>query len=197
MTFDLDLTKRIADMESRVGRLETLDSGGSGGTGGFISETILDDSVTSEVSIVSIPQTFQHLILMISARAVGVTDSPMYLQVNGDTGNNYVWGYRIDLAYLPSVGAQDHIDIGDLPGCLEKSDLFCSWEGFIAHYHDATKQTPITWHSGGLWATTWSDFKGSGVWENNAGITSLRIYLPGNTFAIHSKFVLYGQGEAA
>ncbi len=197
MTVEIDWINQLDKIAKRVARLETLEGGEGGGSGGFIREIILDDSVTSEVNIGSIPQSFQHLILMISARAVGVTDSPMYLQFNGDEAANYIWGYRIDATYLPSVGAQNYIDIGDLPGCLEKSDLFCSWEGFIAHYHSTIKKTPITWHSGGLWATGWSDFKGSGAWDNNAGISSIRVYLPGNTFAIHSKFVLYGQGEAA
>lgn len=202
MTFDLDLTGRIADMERRVGRLETLESGLSGGTGGFIEEFILDDNVTTEVIFNFIPQNFQHLILMISARAVGVDDSPLYLQVNGDTGNNYIWGYRIQATHFNNTNyggnpPTDHMDIGDIPGCTAKSDLFSSWIGFIAHYHSTIKKTPLTWHSGGLWIGTWSDFKGSGIWNNNDGIDELRIYAAGNAFAQHSKFALYGQGVAA
>ena len=64
-----DLARRIADHETRVKRLETLEFSTVGFGCFTLIEDILLDAVTSPVTFAAIPQTYRHLMLVLNFKS--------------------------------------------------------------------------------------------------------------------------------
>lgn len=215
MSTELEVVQRITDMQKRVDRLETLEDSGILGGGGFtlLNEHIvtLADTVT-EIIFTDIPQGFQHLCFVVSARLTrtpaGGARTGMRWQFNGDTGNNYRYFYRTN-AFVATVLADTEIIAGFLTlpfsGAVPESNLqFSTLFGWLNHYHDATKKKSFTWHCGSRHAADgelpghWLDSKGSGIWIDTDAIESVRIFFTFGVsfFKIGSKISMFGVGEA-
>lgn len=198
---------KIDNHEKRIARLETLEQTPGGGGFTLIEEIIVTDNVTNSITFAAIPQDYQHLCILMSARHYTTPGSgcgdTIALQMNGATGAVYDWARRQG-AVFSSANSANHIRICFLTthytGVPDNARAFNTFVGWISDYHHANKQTAITWHSG-AWCSTsdevpggWIDDKGSGQWKNLAAITSLRFFTTyaGASFKIDSKFCLYG-----
>lgn len=216
MTFPIQATQRLTDLQKRVDRLETLEAA-AGGVGGFtLIETIRKTGDATEFLFEDIPQTYQHLFWDYSLRGhwVGGSGSGsfvnVYLQMNGDTGNNYA--YRINWGGF----TQANVNISVIPigllyvpgsGIPTYDETYANEVGWINHYQSAVKKTSITFHGGTMVGTSGevprsiSTWKGSGVWDSLSPITELRfssvVGVASIFFLVGSRISLYGVGQAS
>lgn len=214
--FELGAVSRLTDLDRRVSRLETLETP-PGGVGGFtLIEEIRLTANAQEFKFENIPQTYQHLYWDASLRATMVPATSntgweiIYLQMNGDTGANYAWG-EITVAFPAQAVNDTKIQVGRVivpyTGTPTYDDAYTSQTGWMHHYHSTVKKTPVTWILGTMSATvaevgrSLAPWKGSGVWDNTAGITELRFHgftavSPNLWFRPSSRISLYGVGQA-
>lgn len=221
LPYQMSLSRNIRDLDDRVTRLETLESAGARGGGGFelIEEIVLDNNVTSLVQFADIPQTYQHLWLLISAR---VYDSdvlaPLWMTFNGDTGAlKYEWMYRYLAVIIADFAYDNHLEVGRITGQPNGEtslvDSFTTITLCFPHYHISSPSDPggkwktVSYHGGGYAdsdedeeAAFWMDFKGSGIYRDTDAVVSIE-FRPANgvfyNFESGSKFSLYGTGRAS
>lgn len=161
----------------------------------LISTSLISTS-TGLVEWTSIPQTYKHLQIRYTARDTGAfTTRGMFLEVNGNTttGSNsqhylksngsslsasYNTNYaRFDWAELPAANSAAYyygvgvVDIMDYAS-TSKVKTFKTIHG----YHNGSTNEVSLW---------------SGMWNNTAAITWLRMYT-NNSFAAGSRLSLYG-----
>jgi hypothetical protein len=150
-------------------------------------------TTVGDVQFNSIPQTFQDLKLIISARTQANQDddgiyvkfnsaaTPYYSQVMFDNGSN-VFGFRLTTAYAGVVSAN-----------TTTAGVFSNSEVYISDYTNPSKHKSA--------ATLTTNEKNDSnirhdqaqiVWQNNAPITSLFIESAAASILAGSTFYLYG-----
>jgi hypothetical protein len=147
----------------------------------------------------AIPAGFNRIKVYWRVRASdGVPAEPLYLQVNGDTGNDYLWevnqANNATVAGTTSGAATGHIQIGTIPAASATALYFGSGEFTLDGASDTTNYKTIT-GSGSAYASTTNMWAGvyGGQWLSAAAVTSLLLF-PGNSsnFVVGSSASAYG-----
>jgi hypothetical protein len=151
----------------------------------------------ADVTFTSIASTWQHLQIRGIARdtqaATGLAG--LLLQFNSDTGSNYARHNLIGNGSAASASATSSttfIVIGQNPKNNETAGRFGAFVCDILDYKDTNKYKTVRSLLG-------SDLNGSGevrlssgLWQNTAAVTSIKIYSENENLAQHSSFALYG-----
>lgn len=159
--------------------------------------TVTSTGSTGSVTFSSIPSTYQHLQIRITARCgrAASTDQ-LKLQFNSDTGANYVrhllFGNGTS-ALASGSTAQNQIALLQFPASTEAANIFGTAIIDIHDYAITTKNTTVRFMNGmDNNSTAGRIYMGSGLWLNTAAVTSITIdplnvanYAGGSTFALY------------
>lgn len=163
----------------------------------LISRTTLSGTAAS-VTFNSIPQTYQTLKLVVSARSdLAAVGDNIYLQFNADTGANYSFR-RLEGngATASSSGAASNAKYfigGYITGANATASTFGSVEVTIPNYSASTNKAGSADAANENNATTANMNMNALLWSNTSAISSLVIKLyDGTNFAANSTFSLYG-----
>lgn len=179
-----------------LGGLRTF--GAAGAVGAFESIATYTGTATSIVTFSSIPGTFDHLHLRITARGGG-TGSTIYSNVraNGDSNGNYTYHYFEDTGV-------DSISSGSVTSSTAMYSAYIAGGGSSANYHSidlidildyANVNKYKTFHYSGV-PYDGSDGRAAvmtGAWMNKtSAITSISIESSAGNWTANSHFALYG-----
>jgi len=158
-------------------------------------------SSANTVSFTSIPQTFKHLQIRVFGRSQGGGNATFNLQINGDGGANYGYGFHYLLGDGSSASSgttgsasQASIQFPNIASSSETSGVFGNVVIDFLDYTNTSKNK-VTRAIGGY------DNNGSGkvqitsgLWLSTAAITSLSFAssVSPYTFAAGSRADLYG-----
>jgi hypothetical protein len=158
-------------------------------------ETVLA-SAQSPVFFTSIPQTYRHLQLVVSARlTASISDAPVWIQLNYDTGSNYcfqsltVVGSSVSGA---TSGATTRIGIGRAAGATSLPYYRGVMTATLFHYTQAAVKLVESTNTLATAATSMSSGQYYGLWANTSAITSITIFPDSAQFLADSMFTLYG-----
>jgi|GEM_PF-5037766 len=221
LDLDISFAGRIDAIDKRVKRLETLEfaSVAVGGAGGLTEiETITIEVPASSFVFDDIPQTFLHLLLIISARSHSMTmQGPMRMIFNEDDTANYWYDKHwfggdtgacahTCIALFGAAEFANYIGIGDVPGLSFGgagvwANLFNSQTLWIPDYRCHYKTKSCHWDNEYVMADgeemNPAKFRqvGGGFWHDTDTIVEIEISAGGAaTFAKNSKISLYGIG---
>ena len=200
-----------------VSSLAAISARGYGGIGGTksdlgsgyysIASGIVDSSGSTSIVFSSIPQTYKHLQIRISARSnYDYTVDDSYLQFNGDTGSNYgTHNYFGEAPLTETVNAgqntaTDKINWGQAGGI--GTNTVGQW-GLavidILDYTSTSKKKSIRATSGMSTSTTATGGLGgrvgnsTGLWNNTNAINQITLLsVSARPFNQYSVFSLYG-----
>jgi len=180
-------------------RLTIYGRGGPAGAGGggddfkLLSEVILAATATT-VSFTGINQGYRDLTLVSSECATVLTDAPLFLNFNGDTGNNYNWSIWSAFERTQTLNT-GHGGWGNNEGFDTAGQ---EWPSEATIYQYAATDRHKHWkgeadlYGGGNFTPRFY----RGFWNNNAAINQIDLTISGGlTFSIGSKFQLYGRGK--
>jgi hypothetical protein len=167
----------------------------AGGDTSFESiASVLTSSTTSEINFSSIAGTYAHL--QIRMYNMGSDQANVFMQVNGDTGNNYYWhevygdGSAITNGW--SSGAVNHIKTS----YHHNTGTSQSGQGVVTilDYANTSKKKTVNAFSGSQANTTTTGYvlHRSGHWTGTAAISSLRCFTQAGTFKVGTRISLYG-----
>lgn len=158
-------------------------------------------NVGGQLDIPSIPQTFKHLQLRISARnANAANTNQLFMQLNGDTTNSYDGHFMSANGSSTSVGRQTFYNcIFTLPVMPANNELTNAFGAAVIDFHDytSTSKFKVVTSYGGF--DNNNNISGnatvgfySGLWTKTEAINRILINPAGNFFSGGSKFDLYG-----
>lgn len=162
----------------------------------LIYKTVL--AATTASIPVTIPAAgFSTLRVVWSASCNDATSaSYLTLQLNGDTGTNYLYEYNQINTATPgggnSGGVTDRIRVGTMPASAATSGYFGSGEFVIAAASGSTYKA-VNGRSTSVTSTT-AGFSGTygGLWLNTAAITSLTLLSPSGSLLAGTSISVYG-----
>lgn len=153
-----------------------------------------------------IPQTFRHLKILVRGRCMDVSavSNQVFLQFNGDTGNNYnnnlaqisaVGGGYLYLTDIGVAAVMTGVPLPSNAAAVSPSDVGVG-EITILDYAGATRKSVIShgWH----FTTTFPcQLLSGGEWTGTSPITSIKLYADSDfdahpEFEAGSVFTLYG-----
>ena len=156
-------------------------------------------ATTSSVTFSSIPSTYQHLQLRITARMNTGTWAGLNVNINSDTGTNYS---KHKLARNGSsvmsqgVSPDTTFDFATpMPGASSASGMYGAYVLDISDYAKTTKNKTLKMLSGNTDITNANAIVSlaSSVWLSTAAINSVTFTVAGSNFFIAgSRFSLYG-----
>lgn len=151
------------------------------------------NSSTSAYTFSSIPQTYNDLALLVSARNQNANYGGYQVRVNGSTSNQ---GYQFFRGYSNTKQANyrtDMIDVANLPISNTSNGVFSADAFYFPNYTSTTMSKNFTANSGNLYNTTDFSLRLSGATEwATTNITSIVVTLDVDTFVQGSTFRLYG-----
>jgi hypothetical protein len=169
------------------------------------SYTWQTNATGGQLVISNIPQTYTHLQLRVFGRTQNAANQfKMFLQFNGDTGNNYD-GHEIVGNGASIINARQGFfncifTLPALPAANEISNLFGVAIIDILDYRNTSKNTTVRTLGGfannnGISNNT-SIQQGSGLWRNTAAINSITVNPGGQFLADGTNIVLYGMSTS-
>jgi hypothetical protein len=161
--------------------------------------TVTVSTAQSTISFTSIPATYSHLQLRVSARSTYAdTESFFKVNLNGDTGSNYpnhfLTGDGTNIGgYGYSTSQYAYMFLSSYPAANATSSIFGSAIIDILDYKNTNKNKTVRSFGGFDRNSAGIVRLNSSVWLSANAITSISItdYRTGN-FAQHSSFALYG-----
>ena len=165
-----------------------------------IGHTELGASATS-VSFTSIPASYDHLVLLSSARSdVSSYTSFMNFQVNGDTGSNYSrTALNANTSTINSVAGTGGTvwTYNYIAAASALADTFGTCETWFMNYSNTTNYTQIMTRSvlanNSSSASQWGVRFEGGLWINTAAVNRVdALQSGGDDFVQYSSFTLYG-----
>lgn len=178
-----------------LGIFATAGAGGAAGPAYELISTQILGSSTSTITFSSIPQTYKHLQLRTSAKAVGYNG---YGQVrfNGDTSTNYRYHALSGNGSGVSSFTASTTTFISIPDWVWRTpSSFNASVIDIIDYASSSKNTTIKVLNG---RNSFDDGNptvalSSGFWNNTAAVSSMTIFLEGSgSFDVASRFSLYG-----
>lgn len=167
----------------------------------LISSYTVGSSGVSTIDFLNIPQTYTDLFIKVSARSTGTGgsgfDDYLNIRFNGDTGNNYGDKWIQSYAATPASGgnsSRNKVLAGLGNGSSSTSSTFASNDIYIPNYSSGFSYKSIS-IDGALENNNTSDYvirSIASIWNNTSPITSVKLFLDGNTFAQYSSAQLYG-----
>lgn len=150
-------------------------------------------TTTASVTFSSIPATYTHLQVRITALGDTATGYDVTMRFNSDTASNYNW-HRL---YGTGSSALAQGSLTSVTSMYVAADAVRTTYPFVSvidilDYADTNKYTTIRNLNGfdqnGAGAVTlWS-----GLWRNTAAVNSIAITVAANNLAQYSHFALYG-----
>jgi hypothetical protein len=178
----------------------TVLTNAAGGAGSFsLIQTQALAADAGSVTFSAIPGTYEHLMILWTARGTDAGNPDVYLQFNGDTGANYDRELLVGVSAAPASGAtvgQTALQaIGTMPGSTADAGRAAGGTIRIASYARTT-----------FWKTAVGDFSdiratsagnqlagmAGGIWRSTAAITSVTLLPSAGNFLAGSVFSLYG-----
>lgn len=149
-------------------------------------------SNTSSVSLSSIPNTYDNLVIVCMLKATSTI--PYYFRWNNDTGNNYVnsWWYRWN-ASIDAEGyfTQNYHRLGY--NTVGQSTEFSPVTIYINGYADTSFYKSVRTFSGAPYAVNESVQMGAHEWQSTSAINRLTLLgNPGDLIAAGSSIDIYG-----
>lgn len=167
----------------------------------LISSSVLT-SATANLTFSSIPATYTDLVLRMSLKSsAAATAGSMYLTFNGTAAAYSFTKGTSDGTTLTAALANSGTAIfwtNSVEGTdAAVTNTFSSNEIYISSYASTTVGKVLTGFSAQENNAT-AAYLGisTGMWENNAAITSITLNTNGNNWAIDSSFYLYGISNA-
>lgn len=161
----------------------------------LISRTTLTTTAAS-VTFNSIPQTYQTLKLVVSARGSTTIDDTLIMRINNDSGSNYSRRAVYGIGSSALSYGQDPSTIGTAGAVVLDSytaSTFSSTDIALPNYSSTTVYKPISVDSvTENNATTAYQYLWAGLWKSNSAITSLVLLPTTGTLSSGSTFSLYG-----
>lgn len=165
----------------------------------LIAESVLG-SDTSTITFDNIPDTYNDLILLISARGTGATSSrTLQLNFNNNTNANTYSGVALaatgsSISTATQLGT--FMSLGAIPAASMTANTFGNTEIYIPNYKSGTVNKQVnakivapTVHSSTALFTRLI----SGLFNNTTAITRIDLALSGSaSFVTNSSFSLYG-----
>ena len=172
----------------------------AGGDFESIATMTVGSGGAASMEFTSIPGTYRHLQVRILARddRTGTNLNSLYVQVNGDTGSNYVDHYIIADGSSVTAGAGGSPPNTEVRLALSTTvDAAASIFGAnvvdILDYSSTTKNTTVRNLYGADLNGSGTIRLRSGLWMSTAAVTSLKFYPTASaSFAQHSTAALYG-----
>ena len=159
-----------------------------------IATTYLEaDAATVEFTSLG---SYEHLQLRFDSRSGG-TDTNVLMQLNADTGPNY--SSHFISATASTTGGWAYTGLTGMYLLNHHyEDPVAFYSAFIVDildYRNGNKNTTIQFLNNdraGITASTAALWSGSGLWDNTAAVTSLKVLSGSGGFARGSEFTLYG-----
>ncbi len=163
--------------------------------------TVMLGSISASVTFSGIPQSYKHLQLRVTSRLSGsATFGVVQAQFNSDIGSNYSIHRLLNIGNQPSSAAS----AGNLSQTSVRAAYVTSADhtgsAFGAGYMDildysSTIKNKVTRSLSGFYSASVS-YQGlsldSGAWLNTAAISSITLTPTAASFAVGSRFSLYG-----
>lgn len=152
----------------------------------------------SDITFSSIPQTYTHLQLRLMARSTGTGGGSVdtLYQLNGDTTAS---NYRTHLIYGDGTSAAgvDNTNVAYITDIANASTTTGIFGVAVVDFLDYTNTNKykVSRSIGGFDANNSAAnylLSISSLWLNTAAITSIKLYINGNSFAQYSHAALYG-----
>lgn len=167
--------------------------GGGGATSMELIETVSLSGSSASVTFSSIPSTYTHLQVRITARTDNTSTRYFWMRLNGDTGSNYAYHS------LVGTGSVVTADVGTstarmFASELQNNTISSAYTGLIvdiADYANTNKNKTVR----KLWGLPGSVNRvalSSGVWLSTSAVTSITFLTNFDNFASGSRFSLYG-----
>ena len=152
-----------------------------------IATSTVGSGGASYIEFTSIPSGFEHLQIRAIILPNTTSGNTNYLQLNGDTGNNYAWHLLRNAASLASTSGPEGAAISMYGGTNVAGPVIFD----ILDYKNTNKYKTVR-GIGGLDDNTngFINFT-SGLWQNTNAVTSIKIYNAAD-FKQYSHFALYG-----
>lgn len=147
----------------------------------------------------TIPQTFDDLVVVVSARASTSGYPAMLLRFNADSGSNY--SYRIlegsgASASSSSSASATSVIAANLGGSGTTADTFGNVEIYIPNYASGDNKSVSTTSVLENNATTAYINAIAGLWSDTTAIDEIELFPSSNNFVTGSSFFLYGIKKA-
>ena len=160
-------------------------------------QTLGADATT--ITFASIPQTFDDLVIVLSARASVSGWPAMLMRFNTDTGSNY--SYRIiegSGASASSFGGTSTTSIiaANLGGAGNTANTFGNVEIYVPNYRSNAFKSVSSSSVTETNATTAYIDAIAGLWSSTAAITQIDVLPSTGYFVTNSSFFLYGITKA-
>ncbi len=178
---------------------------GSAGAPGTSYSTLIQSivlaSAQATIDFTSIPATYSHLLLVAKLRSTSaVTNGPVRLRFNADTGNNYDWWYTegvIGLTYaVTGTLGTGYISLSRAPGNNAGANEAMNLELTIPDYSRTTWNKGFQWRASsvtGTGAAAQFSMTGNGHWRNTAVINQITLSdAVGGNLQTGSRADLYG-----
>jgi hypothetical protein len=171
-------------------------------------ETLIADTTLAaaagSVVFSSIPQTYRHLRLVLTARGdlTGTGPQRVLMRMNADSGAGYHWQYMRGNATTPTTGAfigASSIGVGLLTVAGSAADNWATTEVVLPDYRSATHRKQVQASTGGMMTDETAGLfleQSTGIWRNLSAITSLTLFPSGGNFIAGTRATLYGMKGA-
>lgn len=162
--------------------------------------TLNGNGSLSTLTFSSIPSTYLHLQIRVTARGVrSFSSEQLYVRANGDGGNNYSYQYAYGDGGGVTGGNQTPSNVylvGEFPAALETTNIFSSCIIDLYDYTNTNKNKTFRSlnaydNAGNTSNNAGKIWYASGLWMNTSAINSLSV-LSNGAFATNTQVALYG-----
>jgi microcompartment protein CcmK/EutM len=148
-------------------------------------------SATNSVTFSSIPATYTDLVIVTDFTVTVNNQAAHYVQINGDTGNNY--SRTILYGTGSAAGSARQSNNSSLYFGMWVEDMDTTDRSVISiYFNNYSNSTTFKTGLGRYSVATKEVGAGVGTWRNTAAITSLNLAIVSNNYAVGSTFTLYG-----
>ena len=156
-------------------------------------QTVTLGTSASTISFTSIPSTYKHLQIRVSARYTTGTEAGIKIRFNSDTGSNYAYHELYGTGTgAGATGAATQTAMSDMVYINSTASVFGAAVIDILDYSNTNKYKTVRSLNG-------ADVNGggyvqliSGLWQNTAAVSNIEMYVSANAMAQYSSFALYG-----
>jgi hypothetical protein len=163
----------------------------------LIGSSAVGSGGASSIDFTSISSSYNNLLILISVRRTSSTGTgQLAMQINGDTGSNYI--YKLIEGTGTGVGAgssssSTQLRIGQAEPSNFTSDTFSSTSVLIPNYKGSNFKSVNTDSSSENNASESYNMFTANRWSSTSSITSISIFpAAGGNFAQYSTAYLYG-----
>ena len=171
----------------------------------LITNTVVGSGGASSVTFSSIPDTYQHLMIVASGRSArSAYNDGSNMRFNGETSGNNQSAVTLVQNGNAAAGTSETNDnrvsyLFDCPGANALADQFGANIVYLPNYRWGEFKNVIGWNSNSHTTFDTTDYANDvcvGSWRSTAAVTSILIQNGVGNFLEHSTFTLYGINSA-